>query len=181
MRPLPWQPRPDPARRRRTIMRRLRSALRSASQPRRRRRSEPRQRAWWWPVICNADGYDDLAIATALEPRHDRAADCRRSCESRQTRARDDADRALACGKATGNAVAIADLDRTINLDIVVAAAGGAPNRVFLNDAGSYIASTVANATLNKAAAPSRSAATPATALVPRSRRSPARKVSRCY
>jgi hypothetical protein len=92
----------------------------------------------------NADGYDDLAIATGssqgtivLLTGVDPANPDKRALATTPI--------ALG-GEATGNAVAIADLDRDNDLDIVVAAGAGAPNRVFLNNAGTVIASTVANA-----------------------------------
>jgi hypothetical protein len=92
----------------------------------------------------NGDGYDDLAIATGssqgtivLLTAPDPANPNKRALLTAPV---------VLGGEATGNAVALADLDRDGDLDIVVAAGAGAPNREFLSGGGSFTAATVANA-----------------------------------
>jgi hypothetical protein len=48
-------------------------------------------------------------------------------------------------GEALGNDVALADVDRDADLDIVTAAGAGAPNRVFVNGGGTYSSAALGN------------------------------------
>jgi VCBS repeat-containing protein len=84
----------------------------------------------------NADGFDDLAVATGssqglvlLPNIVDPTNSARRMLAPTP--------QSLG-GEALGNDIAIADVDRDDDLDIVLAAAAGSPDRVFLAAAGSF-------------------------------------------
>jgi VCBS repeat-containing protein len=100
----------------------------------------------------NADGFDDLAVATASAQGvvvFTNVPDA--TNPGRRTFATPP--QALG-GEALTNDIAIADLDRDGDLDIVTAAGNGAPNRAFINSSGTF-----ASASLGLATAESRAVA----------------------
>jgi VCBS repeat-containing protein len=89
----------------------------------------------------NGDGFDDLAIATG-GPQGTIALLNVVDAANANKRALSTAPTALG-GEALGTDVALADLDRDEDLEIVVAAAVGAPNRVFRNSGGAFTSAAI--------------------------------------
>ncbi len=84
----------------------------------------------------DGDGFDDLVVATGSGQGTVVLANIVDPADANK-RKFDTTPVALG-GEALGNAVALADLDRDGDLDVVEAAGAGAPNRVFLNDGGKF-------------------------------------------
>jgi VCBS repeat-containing protein len=98
----------------------------------------------------NGDGFDDLAVATAspqglvlfpniVDPTNSARRMLATTAQSLG-------------GEALGNDLAVADIDRDGDLDIVVAAAAGAPDRAFLSAGGSFTATVLGAASLDSRA-----------------------------
>jgi hypothetical protein len=97
----------------------------------------------------DADGFDDLAVATASA--QGLVLSMNVADPANPSRRTFDTPTALG-GESLVSDVAVADLDRDGDLDIVTAAASGAPNRAFLNASGGFTSVSLGDA----AAAPSR-------------------------
>jgi hypothetical protein len=98
----------------------------------------------------NGDGFDDLAVATAspqgvvlLANTVDPANGARRVFETPPL---------SLGGEALGTDLAVADLDRDGDLDLVLAAAAGAPDRAFLAANGSFTSTALGPAALDSRA-----------------------------